>query len=98
MKIKTKTICLSRNVKWLGKSGGEYFGTKDKRNTDDTQYESSDHEEIEPTQIKKAKVKKLEGKYDSEDDEKEPKNESESDNEYESSLYQPLEGDISIQK
>ena len=86
MKVKTKTICLSRDVKWLGKTQGEQFGTKIKRNTEDTKFESSD-EDIEPTQIKKSKIKRLEGKRDSEDDEKEPSSESESENEYESSSY-----------
>ena len=49
MKVKTKKICLSRDVKWIGKAYGEYFGTKIKRNKEDTQFESSVFEEIEPT-------------------------------------------------
>ena len=53
MKVKTKTICFSRDVKWLGKTYVEYFGTKIKKNTEDTQFESSDDEEIELTRIKK---------------------------------------------
>ena len=39
MKVQTKTIFLSRYVKWLGKTYGEYFGTKTTRNTEDTEYE-----------------------------------------------------------
>ena len=49
IKVKAKTICHSCDEKWLGKSCGEYFGTIVKRNTEDTQNESSDNEEIEPT-------------------------------------------------
>ena len=64
MKVKTKTICFSRDVKWLGKTYGEYFGTKINKNTEDTQFESSDDKEIELTRIKKSKVKKLEGNKD----------------------------------
>ena len=91
MKVKTKTICFSRDVKWLGKTYGEYFGTKISKNTEDTQFESSDDEEIELTRIKKSKVKKLEGNKDLEKNEDDFESEIEFEDEYESYSDHPSE-------
>ena len=35
---------LTRNVRWLGKTYGEYVGTKEPKMIDNTEFESSDEE------------------------------------------------------
>jgi hypothetical protein len=44
--LKNKTIMITRNVRWLGRTFGEYFKVSGEENLDDTNLEESDDEEF----------------------------------------------------
>jgi hypothetical protein len=42
--LKNKTIMITRDMRWLGKTYGEYFGTQGPKNLENTDVEDSDDE------------------------------------------------------